>query len=129
MADIKMKIQWFALAFSVAAALILMGCSMDDGKLADSTAAQPCPPWVEFPADRHSNADSPYLGCTNHVNLVNMLESPADLDQGRPLGPGSAERETVVLKDYDQNKSTPFKAINAPSAPPAASGSSGGNGQ
>jgi type IV pilus biogenesis protein CpaD/CtpE len=72
------------------------------------TPAMPCPAWVEFPADAHSNGDSPYLGCVNAVNLGNMLVDPADLARGRPLGPASGTREALGVGLYDKGK------INAP---------------
>ncbi|MEJ0062569.1 MAG: CpaD family pilus assembly lipoprotein [Alphaproteobacteria bacterium] len=125
MADAKkIKSPWLAFALGFGMALTLASCAADDAKphgaaandakLPNLTEARPCPPWAAVPAFRHGNADAPYLGCANHVNLANMLESPSDLDQGRPLGFADGERETVVLKDYDQNKSTGFKETNAP---------------
>jgi len=118
----KIKTCRLALILGAMLTLAFTGCAGDEsGAPASLTGIQTCPPWVEFPEDHHSNADSPYLGCTNYVNLVNMLESPADLDQGRPLGPEDSARETVVLKNYDENISTPFKEINAPNAAPSTS--------
>ncbi len=129
MVDAKMKTHWLALILGAALILTFAGCAADDSGHGERTEARRCPLWVDFPEDRHSNADSPYMDCISHVNLVNMLEVPADLEQGRSLGPDGGERETAVLKDYDENKSTAFKNINAPaSPPPAASGSTGGGG-
>ena len=127
MADRKTKTHRLALVLGAALTFLAASCAgndggtMDDVTPADMTGTQTCPPWVEFPADRHGNADSPYLGCVNHFNLVNMLESPADLDQGRPLGSESGERETAVLQDYDENKGSTFKNANAPNPAPAMS--------
>jgi len=129
MADTKIKTHWFTPVFGMLLILTFAGCAANDGEHNERAETRPCPLWVDFPQDRHSNADSPYMDCISHANLVNMLEAPTDLDQGRILGPEGGERETAVLKDYDQNKSTTFKDINAPaSPPPAASGSTGGGG-
>jgi type IV pilus biogenesis protein CpaD/CtpE len=126
MTNTKMKMHWLTLVYGVALILSFAGCAVDDGGHGERPQARACPLWVDFPEDDHSNADSPYLDCISRINLVNMLEAPADLEQGRSLGPSSGEREAVVLKDYDQNKSTTFKDINAPAPPPPGSGSSGG---
>ena len=67
-----------------------------------------CPPWWQFPADRYSNADSPYLGCVTAVNLRAMLADPADLERGRPLGRADAERESRAIEAYQQGKIKPF---------------------
>jgi hypothetical protein len=68
------------------------------------TAAQPCPQWTEFPSDRHSNRDSPYLGCANTMNLRSMVENPADLEHGRPLGPADGEHEARAVEAYRAGK-------------------------
>ncbi len=78
------------------------------------TAALPCPPWVEFPADGNSNEDSVYLGCTNAQNLRNMMADLDDLARGRTLGPASGARETLGVERYEQGK------IDALKAPPSA---------
>jgi len=69
-------------------------------------AALACPPWVEFPADADSNADSVYLGCVNRVNLSNMLQNPDDLARGRKLGPASGARESLGVERYNHGKSS-----------------------
>jgi type IV pilus biogenesis protein CpaD/CtpE len=68
------------------------------------TAAEPCPQWTEFPTDRHSNRDSPYLGCSTAMNLRAMVENPADLEQGRPLGPTDGEHAASAVERYQQDK-------------------------
>jgi pilus assembly protein CpaD len=40
------------------------------------------------------------LGCANAVNLGLMVANPADLMQGRPLGPGDAEHQTQAITRY-----------------------------
>lgn len=80
------------------------GCVDRTGAQLAPTAAHPCPPWVEFPANTHVNEDPAYLGCVNAVNLENMVESPEDLAHGRILGPASGERQSIAVDAYDQGK-------------------------
>ena len=94
----------------------LAGCIDRSGVHSTPTAALPCPPWVEFPTDAHSNEDSIYLGCVNEVNLSYMLVSPEDLARGRPLGPASGARESLGVDLYNQGKTNPTK--NSGSAAP-----------
>jgi len=68
------------------------------------TATQPCPQWSEFPAHQYSNRDSPYLGCTTGVNLRAMLENPADLERGRPLGPTDGETAARAVQTYHEGR-------------------------
>ena len=98
------------------------GCT-NPASLPVPTAAQPCPPWVLFPPDRYSNADSPYLGCTVAVNLRATAANPTDLARGRPLGPADGQRETLAVENYQQGKIKPFPATSTTSG---LSGSSGG---
>lgn len=93
----------------------LAGCAADrSGVQVAPTAARPCPPWVEFPADTHSNEDSIYLGCTNARNLRSMVENPEDLDHGRTLGPANGEREILGMDAYTQGAAkTPKSAGSA----------------
>jgi type IV pilus biogenesis protein CpaD/CtpE len=79
-------------------------------------AGQPCQPWVEYPADPHSNAESPYLGCTNRVNLENMVDQPKDLRQGRALGPANGAHEANGVHAYEEGQIKPFANPNAPPA-------------
>ncbi len=83
-------------------------CADNPAQLPVPTADQPCPPWVLFPADRYSNADSPYLGCTLAVNLRANIGNPADLARGRPLRPADGQRETLAVETYQQGKIKPF---------------------
>jgi hypothetical protein len=84
-------------------------------------AGNGCPAWVDFPSDRSSNADSPWLGCVSDANLRAMLEDPSDLQRGRPLGPADGERESLGVESYQADKP---KGGQAASVPPA-TGSSG----
>ena len=97
--------------------LIAQGACIDRSSVRVApTAALPCPAWVEFPADGHSNEDSIYLGCTNAQNLRNMIANPGDLARGRTLGPASGEREALGVDRYNQGKVSAPKG--APSAAP-----------
>jgi type IV pilus biogenesis protein CpaD/CtpE len=93
----------------ICVALAQTGCT-DPASLPVPTAAQPCPPYVLFPAALYSNADSPYIGCTVAVNLRAQAERPADLDHGRPLGPADGQRETLAVETYQQGKIKAFPA-------------------
>ena len=88
------------------AALLLAqtGCAVRRGAQLAPTAAQPCPSWVEFPADTHSNADSAFLGCVNRENLTNMLERQEDLAHGRALGPARGERASSAVDAYNTGR-------------------------
>lgn len=79
---------------------LVAGCSEPPVTMLRPTAAMPCPQWVLFPADRHSNTDSPYLGCTNEVNLRAMVANPADLERGRPLGLADGAHEARAVDAY-----------------------------
>jgi type IV pilus biogenesis protein CpaD/CtpE len=95
--------------FVICVALAQTGCT-DPASLPVPTAAQPCPPYVLFPAALYSEADSPYIGCTVAVNLRTQAERPADLDHGRPLGPADGQRETLAVETYQQGKIKAFPA-------------------
>ncbi len=108
--------------------LLLSGCTGQPPPLPPpvSTAAQPCPQWAEYPRDKHSNADSPYLGCTTAFNLRAMLANPQDLEHGRPLGPADGERESRAIEAYRQGKVKPFQGSGTTAAAaPASAGSAG----
>jgi type IV pilus biogenesis protein CpaD/CtpE len=109
---------WLGLALAEA------GCT-DPSALPVPTAAQPCPPWVLYPANPYSNANSPYLGCTVAVNMRANAERPADLDRGRPLGPADGQRETLAVETYQQGKIKPFTSTTSTTA----SFTGGGGGQ
>jgi type IV pilus biogenesis protein CpaD/CtpE len=101
---------------------LLAGAACTHESLPVPTAAQPCPPWVLFPPDYHSNADSPYLGCVVAANLRAMVANPADLERGRPLGPGNGERQTLAVEAYQQDKVKPLQSVSS------TSGAGGGGG-
>jgi len=83
-----------------------------------------CPSWWEFPTDRGSNANSPYLGCVSADNLRAMVANPADLQKGRHLGPADADRLSQGFEAYQQGKIKPFTGSGSMTLQ-----SSGGSGQ
>jgi hypothetical protein len=93
----------------------MLGCASPpvSAPLPIVTTEQPCPSWVAYPTDHHSNADSPSLGCVSALNLRAMVEHPADLERGRPLGPASGERESRAVEAYDQGKVQPLAGSGA----------------
>jgi len=112
----------------IGVALVGSGCALQhEPPLPVPTAARPCPPWVLFPANSHSNADSPYLGCSTAVNLRAMVANPADLERGRPLGPADGSRETLAVENYQQGKVKPFSSSGSATA--GGSSTSAGSGR
>lgn len=99
---------------AVLLSLALSACATGTTEVPGVAAPPPCPSWVDFPADDHSNAGSPYLGCTNAANLRSMVANPNDLKQGRPLGPADGERETNAVRTYEQGQVKDFTDQNAP---------------
>jgi type IV pilus biogenesis protein CpaD/CtpE len=113
-----------ATVFCIGIALAASGCT-DPASLPVPTAAQPCPSWVLFPPNPHSNADSPYLGCTIAVNLRANAANPGDLERGRPLGPADGQRETLAVENYQQGKIKPFSSTSSTTS--SLGGSGGGS--
>ena len=97
----------------LAAAILMLpaGASAAD---ASPPAENTCAPWIEIPADRHSNAESPSLGCANTENLKNMVERPEDLEHGRTLGPANGSREATGMMRYEQGQVKPLSSENPP---------------
>jgi hypothetical protein len=109
---------------STGLALAMIGCaSAPPPPAPEQYTGVGCPQWWQFPADHHSNADSPYLGCVTAINFRAMVENPADLERGRPLGRADAERESRAVEAYQQGKVKPFQGSGSMS--PQTSGGSG----
>jgi hypothetical protein len=102
-----------AAPWMLVALLGLTGCSGSTAQAPPLALMRTCPQWVDYPVDRHSNAGSPYLGCTNANNLQTMLVTPGDLDHGRALGPADGERATLGIETYQQGKIKDFSNANA----------------
>jgi type IV pilus biogenesis protein CpaD/CtpE len=89
--------------------LALPGCTSEAPPPPAHVTLRTCPSWWQFPTDRYSNADSPYLGCVTSINLRAMVADPMDLERGRPLGKADSERETRAVEAYQQGKVKPFQ--------------------
>lgn len=98
---------WVPVLLAVLSGLGPAGCTTVNA-VPESPGASACPQWAQDPADIHDNQPSPYLGCTNDVNLLRMVERPQDLQQGRTLGPTSGERQANAVKAYDTGQVKPF---------------------
>lgn len=112
----------------VLVALLLLGqsgCTVPDDR-PQSTVSGPCPRWFDDPADLHANAASPDLGCMNRANRASMVESPADLREGRPLGPASGARESLGIKAYEEGRVKAFKNSSMPGPTIVLPGGAGG---
>lgn len=115
MAGQRVRLPSIATVLWVGIALAGSGCADNPASLPVPTAANPCPPWVLFPPDYFSNADSPYIGCSIAVNLRANVANPVDLERGRPLGPADGQRETLAVEAYQQGKIKPLPASSSTS--------------
>ncbi len=79
----------------------VVGCAT--GPAETSKLADLCPPWAG-PSAGHSNGSSVYLGCTNALNLKNMVADPIDLTTGKVLGFGDGAREALAVEAYKQGR-------------------------
>ena len=114
----------------IAAAIALLAgaaaCATERSKAEFPAAAMPCPPWLEFPADRYSDQDHTYFGCSNSVNLKTGLEDGRDLERGRDLGPASGARESIAAGQYESGQTKPLQSNGPPTPTIVFSGSNGG---
>ena len=62
-----------------------------------------CPDWRKPANQNFQNSPSSNFGCANAVNLALMVEDPADLLRGRPLGPGDAAGLVHGMQRYRSN--------------------------
>jgi len=105
----------------LAAVAALAGCVGNDNTAppppVPPVANAPCPSWVYFPTDSHSNADSPYLGCVNRANLEKMVARPADLEAGRPLRGADGTHAALGVETYQEGKIKGFgsESVQGPS--------------
>ena len=115
----------YALNFASVAILIAQtACTTIAPPVAELSVPNSCPAWVEFPADRHSNAENPYLGCSNALNLRATVEDVEDLERGRALGPANGARASIAVGEYQSGLSKALPA-NGPQAPTIVFGSGG----
>ncbi len=66
-----------------------------------------CGEW-DRAAALHGQALLPDLGCATAANLVAMVADPADLVEGRPLGPADGVREAEAVVRYRTDKVRPL---------------------
>lgn len=62
-----------------------------------------CPDWRKPSSQNHQNSPSSNFACADSTNLALMLEDPADLLRGRPLGPGDAAGLVHGIQRYRDN--------------------------
>jgi pilus assembly protein CpaD len=87
----------------------------------------PCPNWSKNPPLDYTNEHPSNFGCTTATNFAQMVASPADLVEGRPLGLADAIPAAAAIQRYQSDKvALPTGAgigpIAAPSAAPTGSG-------
>jgi len=113
--------------FAAIIAAALCGCASEEPA---APSADRCPSWVDDPQDHHSNQDSAWLGCANALNLRHMAEDPADLKEGRTLGPADGARQAAAVKAYqeDKVKSSAGTGSSQPAFIPLATGNSNSGG-
>ena len=87
--------------------LALAGCTHDPPPMLP-TAGSACASWFNFPADMHSNRDSPFLGCANDANLAAMVAHPEDLVQGRTLAPADGAHTARAVEMWREGKQKPL---------------------
>jgi len=63
-----------------------------------------CPDWSKDPADPFSNTTDSNFACANAVNLGMSVASPADLAEGRPVGPTDAIPAAAAVERYEADK-------------------------
>jgi len=108
---------------------LLAACASTERVPPVATAEHPCPAWVEFPLNRHSNADSIHLGCSNAVNLKAMLDNPEDLVRGRDLGPANGARAAIGVEKYERGQANPTQSGGQAAPSLVLSGVAGGGTQ
>ena len=60
------------------------------------------------PGSDFTNQTSSNFGCSDAVNLGLMVASPADLTEGRPLGPADGKPAAAAVARYLDDKVTPL---------------------
>ncbi len=122
---LRPKLLRFPVMLAGAAVMALLaGCAGEHGPV----MASPCPAWVDYPADLHSNDGSSYLGCVNQANLEQMLADKHDLEQGRTLAPADGERQAKAISDYKAGKTKTSSGAGTTGSAVLLQGSGAGNG-
>ncbi len=68
----------------------------------------PCPNWSMGPGSDFTNQTSSNFGCSDAVNLGLMVANPADLAEGRPLGPADGKPAAAAVARYLDDKVNPL---------------------
>ena len=102
---------------------------LDTGRYLVTTP--PCPNWSKQETPNFGNALSSNFGCANAINFAQSVAYPADLAEGRPVGPAEAEPAASAVDRYLADKVQLPAATIAPVATtstgtPAAAGPSAG---
>jgi pilus assembly protein CpaD len=64
----------------------------------------PCPNWSKTPPLRYTNTHASNFGCSTAVNLGQMVASPADLAEGRPLAAADGTPAAAAVNRYLNDK-------------------------
>jgi pilus assembly protein CpaD len=79
----------------------------------------PCPNWSKTPPLRYTNTHASNFGCSTAVNLGQMVASPADLAEGRPLAAADGTPAAAAVNRYLNDKvQLPAAAAIGPIASP-----------
>ena len=97
-----------------------------DGKMVAVPA--PCPDWRTHNLGSFQNDPWPQYGCASARNLAVMIDQPADLVAGRPLGHANAETTSAAMERYITGKTMPLMDPNAAAPQNVSGGGSGATG-
>ncbi len=88
----------------------------------------PCPNWSKDAAPRFTNTVSSNYGCANISDLGQMVASPADLAEGRPVGLAEGLPAVAAINRYLTDKITLPSAVTLGPVTPATTSAPGGAG-
>lgn len=84
-----------------------------------------CPNWSKYPPLGYTNIHASNFGCTTAVDLALMVANPADLVEGRPLGPVDANPAVSAVQRYETDKVQLPAAASLTGIPSATSSATG----
>jgi pilus assembly protein CpaD len=127
---------------AVAAELLHYGIVASAGRLGGASANSgiveagrylvtlpPCPNWSKAASTDFGNTVSSNFGCATAVGLGQMVASPADLAEGRPLGLADAIPAAAAVQRYEAEKVVlPQGTSLGPVAASSSTASGGGTG-
>ncbi len=89
----------------------------------------PCPNWSKTASISFTNTLDSNFGCATAVDLGRMVASPADLAEGRPVGPVDAIPAAAAVQRYQGDKVVlPAAVAIGPIAPSATAAPTGATG-